>query len=292
MARNGNGHVAVLAAAALSAVVVGCAMRSDGDNTLHRIAAPNHFLVVHQRANAAADNVPTGSELAAVSGPAAARPAAAAQARAPVPAYQTHVPGQGSLVAYLRGERAVLWLQPGRRTLARVARRTEFGSLRVLAVVARAQHGRWLKVIAPELPNNHAAWVDAREVWLRRVRWSLVADLSRRTVTVFRDHRAVGSFPVAVGRAGSETPRGVFSVTDKLLVTDRTPYGCCALALSGHQPNVVQGWGGGDRIAIHATDKPYSIGYAASLGCLRAPEKVMRRLVYRIPLGARVFVHD
>ena len=48
---------------------------------------------------------------------------------------------------------------------------------------------------------------------------------------------------------------GRFAVTDKLRTEDRadSPYGCCALALTGHQTKLVPGWPGGDRLAIHGT---------------------------------------
>ena len=62
------------------------------------------------------------------------------------------------------------------------------------------------------------------------------ADLSRRTLSVERDGKTVRRFGIAVGRKGNPTPEGRFSVTDKLRVTDPgSPYGCCVLALSGHQ---------------------------------------------------------
>jgi lipoprotein-anchoring transpeptidase ErfK/SrfK len=96
---------------------------------------------------------------------------------------------------------------------------------------------------------------------------------------------------VAVGRVGHETPLGRFAVTDRLR-TGRgdSPYGCCALALTGHQTRLPPGWPGGDRIAIHATPATASIGQAASLGCLRAPTAGVRLLMRRLPAGAPVFV--
>ena len=96
---------------------------------------------------------------------------------------------------------------------------------------------------------------------------------------------------VAVGRPGTETPTGRFAVTDKLR-TKRpdSPYGCCALALSGHQPKLLPGWPGGDRLAIHATPNPETIGEAASLGCLRASTRDLQALFQIVPLGAPVFV--
>jgi hypothetical protein len=295
----GKAVSAALTAVLLAIFSVGCEVRSPSGAGA-TILRTSPFLVVPSAAGHA--EVPgsdvTGGELAAVASAPAARLArsaaasAAPAARRQVPAFQTRVPGEGFLAAYLRAGSAVMRARPNGRVVAHLAARTQFGSLRVIAVIARARHGRWLKVIGPELPNNYAAWIDAKQVWLYRVPWSLDADISQRRITVRHYGRVVGSFPVAVGRPGSETPRGLFSVTDKLLLSVASPYGCCVLALSGHQPNVPQGWGGGDRLGIHATDDPSSIGYAASLGCLRAPEAVMRKLVYRVPLGARVRIHD
>jgi len=97
--------------------------------------------------------------------------------------------------------------------------------------------------------------------------------------------------PVAVGRPGTETPLGRFAVTD-LLRTRRadSPYGCCAVALSGHQTKLLPGWPGGDRLAIHATPNPETVGSAASLGCLRAYTRDIRALMRRLALGAPVVV--
>jgi lipoprotein-anchoring transpeptidase ErfK/SrfK len=99
------------------------------------------------------------------------------------------------------------------------------------------------------------------------------------------------AFPVAVGRPGNETPLGRYAVTDRLR-TGRadSPYGCCALALSGHQTHLPPGWPGGDRLAIHGTPATSSIGRAASLGCLRAPTPGIRALMRRVALGTPVFV--
>jgi lipoprotein-anchoring transpeptidase ErfK/SrfK len=101
----------------------------------------------------------------------------------------------------------------------------------------------------------------------------------------------VARFPTAIGQPTSPTPTGRFAVTDKLLTQGgASPYGCCILATSAHQRSTPQGWGGGDRIAMHATDQPDSIGSAVSLGCMRAPENVMRRLVRVVPLGTLVTI--
>ena len=82
-------------------------------------------------------------------------------------------------------------------------------------------------------------------------------------------------------------------MTDKLSGSRYGPYyGCCIVALSGHQPHLPAGWPGGDRLAIHGTDSPGAIGTAASAGCLRAADGDLRVLMRRVPLGTPVFIRD
>ncbi len=185
----------------------------------------------------------------------------------------------------------LLHAAPGGRVLARLATRTEFGSARVLAVLER--RGAWLGVQAPELRNGEIGWITARppRVRLGRLSDSLHVDLSERHLEHRRGGRLLRRLSVAVGRAGHRTPTGRFAVTDRLRITDpRSPYGCCAIALSGHQPNVPQGWSGGDRLAIHGTNAEWSVGRAASLGCLRARAPDIRALMRSVPLGTPVYV--
>ena len=96
---------------------------------------------------------------------------------------------------------------------------------------------------------------------------------------------------VSVGRPGSATPTGRFAVTDKLR-GDRfgSYYGCCILALSGTQPNLPPGWPGGNRLAIHGTPAPSSLGGAVSAGCVHAPATMLERLMRRVPVGTPVFI--
>jgi hypothetical protein len=174
--------------------------------------------------------------------------------------------------------------------VARIGSTTEFGSRRVLAVAARRRD--WLGVVATERPNNRLGWVrrDNAGLKLRRTGWSLHADLSDRTLTLRQDGRRVHRLTVAIGRPGSETPTGRFAVTDKLSGSSYGPYyGCCILALSGHQPKTPPGWTGGNGLAIHGTDAPSSIGTAASAGCMRASDADLRRLMDKVPLGTTVF---
>ena len=178
---------------------------------------------------------------------------------------------------------------PGGRKLGRLHARTEFGSPKVVSVLR--ERGGWLRVVVPERPNRAPAWIRATATRPGAVDVSLRVDRSARRLTVWRRGKVVRRLRVAVGRPGTETPTGRFAVTDKLR-TQRadSPYGCCALALSGHQPKLIPGWPGGDRLAIHATPNPETIGTAASLGCLRAATRDLQALLQIVPLGAPVFV--
>lgn len=178
---------------------------------------------------------------------------------------------------------------PAGSVVARIGRRTEFGSRRVLAVTG--ERDGWLRVTASERENGQHAWIRAAAVRLGATDIWIRVDRSRRELTVRRDRRVLRRLPVAVGRAGTETPLGRFAVTD-VLHTRRadSPYGCCAVALSGHQTKLLPGWPGGDRLAIHATPNPETVGQAASLGCMRAYTRDIRALMRRVPLGAPVVV--
>jgi hypothetical protein len=177
--------------------------------------------------------------------------------------------------------------RPGGRMLRSLGRRTEFGSERVLAVVG--QRPGWLAVLTHHLPNSRAGWIPADGAQLLYEPYTLHVDLSARSLVVRHRGRVTRRIAVAIGRAGTATPTGRFGVTDTLL-TQRasSPYGCCALALTGRQPNVPQGWSGGDRLAIHGTPDERSIGTRATSGCLRAAKADMRWLVARVPLGSPV----
>jgi lipoprotein-anchoring transpeptidase ErfK/SrfK len=189
------------------------------------------------------------------------------------------------------GKRVALRARPGGAVVARVDATTEFGSPATLAVAAK--RGRWFGVVSTRLPNGRLGWVDSQAGTFRksRTRVSVTVDLSARRLVVRRGDRVLRRVTVAVGRPGSPTPTGRFAVTDKLAGSGYSAaYGCCILALSAHQPSLPSGWRGGDRIAVHGTNDPGSIGTAASAGCPRASDADMRFLLRAVPLGAPVFV--
>jgi lipoprotein-anchoring transpeptidase ErfK/SrfK len=151
--------------------------------------------------------------------------------------------------------------------------------------------GDWLGVPTPEVPDGQLGWIrdDRFALDISQTHFWITADVSARGLTLHYGDRILDRFPVSVGSPGSPTPLGNYAVTDGLVGRGLGPwYGCCLLALTGHQPNLPPGWIGGNRMAIHGT--PGSIGGASSHGCLRASDPDMISLFARVPLGAPVFI--
>jgi lipoprotein-anchoring transpeptidase ErfK/SrfK len=181
--------------------------------------------------------------------------------------------------------------RPGGKTLRRLGRRTTFGSPRIMAVVGR--RAGWVAVRTEVLRGRRVGWVPSGAGMYYSEPRTIEVDLSRRQMTVRHRGKVSGRYRVAVGAPGTPTPKGHFAVTDRLHTGTggSGPYGCCILALTGHQPKIAQGWGGGDRIAIHGTAAEYSLGQAVSHGCVRATNATLRRLMRQIRLGTPVWIH-
>lgn len=219
------------------------------------------------------------------------RPATRSEPRRPVPTLVDQ-PSFGryfAILALREGARVPLFASPGGELVRSMSARSEFGSPRVLGVAR--QKGSWLGVVTPLRPDGELGWVrfDAAKLNLYWTRYSVRVLLSKRLMELRYGGRVLGRYTVTVGAAGSDTPSGRFAITDALDFGNSPDYGCCALALSGHQEHLPVGWLGGDRIAIHGTPGP--VGSAASHGCIRATDETMRTLFRRVPLGTPVFVN-
>ena len=191
-------------------------------------------------------------------------------------------PAESYLVAKVSAPRVAVHASPNGPRIAAVTSQTEFGSPQTLSVVQK--RGRWLGVVTSAVENGRIGWVDRSGLRYQSVRLKLEADLSKRTLTVKRGDRTLRRIRVDIGAASSPTPAGRYAITDKLPGARFSPvYGCCILALSGHQ--------GSRRLAIHGTPSGSAPGYANSEGCFHAKTSDLRYLMRLIPLGTPVFVH-
>jgi L,D-transpeptidase catalytic domain len=218
----------------------------------------------------------------------------AASERPPPPQLVAEVIAWDDYLLLVRpGEHVAVRAAPGGGLARHVADQTEFGSRESLLPTGE-RRGPWIEVRHTSLGNSGTGWVDLRaaplELAPRTVR--LEVDLSDRQLLVYgHDRRAQARrISVAIGAPGTPTPPGVYYVTDKLRGADYgSVYGCCILALSGRQPNLPQGWSGGDRLAIHGSPTP-TWGKDVSNGCLHARESDLRYLMKVVPLGSLVTV--
>jgi hypothetical protein len=177
---------------------------------------------------------------------------------------------------------------PGGKVIGTLGDETEFESPSTFWI--SEIKGDWFGVRTPDVYNG-VGWIrdDRTELEVSETRFWITADTSAQLLTLRYGNNVLDRFPVTVGSPGSPTPLGDYSVTDGLVGSGVGPYyGCCVLALTGHQPNLPPNWIGGDRIAIHGT--PGAVGGANSAGCLRASDPDMVSLFARVPLGTPVFI--
>ena len=192
---------------------------------------------------------------------------------------------RGAVAAYRR---------PGGQRL-RVFQRTNLNGVGtvfgVLAVVRdRECRPAWYRVQLPMRPNGASGYVRADRVRLFPVRTRIEIDLSERRIDFFRNGRRILRTRAAIGKAATPTPVGRFYVNQRLLSSDPAgPFGPGAIGISAFSP-VLTGWTQGGPIAIHGTNDPSSIGKAASYGCLRIENRLLRRMLYANPEGTPVVI--
>jgi lipoprotein-anchoring transpeptidase ErfK/SrfK len=103
-------------------------------------------------------------------------------------------------------------------------------------------------------------------------------------------------YKVATGKFGDETPLGTFSI----IVKAKDPY-YRKKEIPGGDPNNPLGsrWIGfnandtdGRTFGIHGTNRPESIGYSITAGCIRLPNDVVETLFDKIPVGTTIHITD
>jgi lipoprotein-anchoring transpeptidase ErfK/SrfK len=132
-------------------------------------------------------------------------------------------------------------------------------------------------------------------------RHPVVVTVHRRgfRLRVFRRGRRVGSYSVAVGMPGHRTPRGRFRIANKAKnpawsAPDRAWAGAYRdEVIAGgepHNPLKARWLGIVDGVGIHGTDATWSIGRAASHGCIRMAVRAVKRVYRLVPVGATVMI--
>jgi lipoprotein-anchoring transpeptidase ErfK/SrfK len=151
--------------------------------------------------------------------------------------------------------------------------------------------GRHGLVDVPYVANRVQGWIPLRGLSTSYTRIRVEADLSEHRITVRRGDDVVFRAPAATGTPASPTPTGRYFVTDRVPFPAGSSLGTFAFGISGIQPRLPAGWSGGDQLAIHGTNAPWSIGRSTSAGCLRVSERILARLRSLLRLGTPVVIH-
>lgn len=174
------------------------------------------------------------------------------------------------------------------RRVGRIHYLTEDGFPEVYPVLRRAtdREGRtWLRIRVPRRPNERTGWVRESALGpLYRVRTRLVVDRRRLRATLYRSGRRIWRSPIGVGKARTPTPGGHFWIREKFRVADPGGlYGPRAFGTGGYSR--LSDWPGGGVIGIHGTDEPHLIPGRPSHGCIRVPNRAIKRLYGLMPIG-------
>ena len=156
-----------------------------------------------------------------------------------------------------------------------------FDGPRTLTVPTRPAHPRW--------------WTSTL-----KQRYGTYLLVSRETFTLrlYKSLKLVKTYRIAVGRAGLETPAGEYTINDKQVNPSwHVPLSSWAGALAGQiippgpaDPLKSRWLGFFDGAGIHGTVDTWSIGTAASHGCIRMTIPDVEDLYPRVPLHTPIYV--
>jgi lipoprotein-anchoring transpeptidase ErfK/SrfK len=126
----------------------------------------------------------------------------------------------------------------------------------------------------------------------------LVADRSHFKLRLYKQLTLVKEYTVAVGAIGFDTPAGLYHIQNKAVnPTWTVPHSAWAGDLAGKvvppgpdNPLKARWLGIFDGAGIHGTDETYSLGHAASHGCLRMAIPDVIELYDQVPVGAPIYI--
>jgi lipoprotein-anchoring transpeptidase ErfK/SrfK len=183
--------------------------------------------------------------------------------------------------------------RPGAGPIARFRHHNVYGVPNVFevraAVLRRNCRAAWYRVQLPIKPNGRLGYVRAADVRLSAVRTRIAIDLSRKLLTFYRDGRPEWRLRVGIGSGATPTPVGSFYINQRYREDPAGPYGPAVIGISAFS-TVLAWWPDGGPVAIHGTNRPWTIGRAASNGCIHVPNAVVERLYRIAPAGTPVVI--
>ncbi|SDC10919.1 L,D-transpeptidase catalytic domain [Shouchella lonarensis] len=125
---------------------------------------------------------------------------------------------------------------------------------------------------------------------------SVIVNVHTHTLALIESRHVEEIHSVATGKKGDETPLGKFTVRVKA----KNPY-YRKKNIAGGAPNNPLGsrWIGFDALGtegrtygLHGTNRPGSIGYRVSAGCIRLANESVERLYERLEVGSTIVIVD
>lgn len=113
-------------------------------------------------------------------------------------------------------------------------------------------------------------------------------DIPSRSLYFIEDSKVLNKYPVAVGKASSQTPIGEFKIINKVV----SPYYSKQKIAGGSPQNPLGSrWMGfKPSYGIHGNNNPKSIGTFVSAGCVRMYDKDIKELYEKVKVGMPVTV--
>jgi lipoprotein-anchoring transpeptidase ErfK/SrfK len=127
----------------------------------------------------------------------------------------------------------------------------------------------------------------------------LVADRANFKLRLYKDLELTREYTVAVGALGFDTPAGMYHIQNKAVNPAwSVPNSDWAGSLAGtvvpggvpENPLKARWLGIFDGAGIHGTDQTYSLGTAASHGCIRMAIPEVIELYDQVPVGAPIYI--
>lgn len=146
----------------------------------------------------------------------------------------------------------------------------------------------WLKRV-----NKGKLLVEGRKIKLPKIKDVLIVDKEKKTLVWKRADKVIKTYPISIGKEGSETPEGEFKITEKV---ENPIWYHEGKEIPPDSPENLLGtrWLGFDKksYAIHGTRHPGTIGTAASHGCVRMHNREVEELFEWVQVGTKVIIHN
>ena len=108
----------------------------------------------------------------------------------------------------------------------------------------------------------------------------ITVSLKQKTLTLLHSEKEQITFPVAIGKPATPTPKGTWHILNKKILTDKNVFGSYWIGLN------LPGYG------IHGTNQPELIGKQVSGGCIRMQNSDIQQLFQQTQIGTPVIITE